>query len=157
MPGANTNSHTNRTRWLSHADKSIVGESGRRAVSQAAELRRRSGHAQRRKMARKAQVLQGARRGFAVRGESHNTQSRAATGTTQNFNFENPLEQRSPVESGGPPERRGIGSRPSFRFRQVNGRKFRLRQGCHRWAQARRGAEHPMEADVMDPWGWNER
>src|SRR5215472_10276878 len=34
---------------------------------------------------------------------------------------------------------------------------FWLRQGCHRWAQARRGAEHPMEADVMDPWGWNER
>ena len=43
--------------------------------------------------------------------------------------------------------------RPSFRFRLVNGRKFRLRQGCHRWAQARRGAEHPMQADEMDPWG----
>src|SRR5262249_11164946 len=36
MPGANTNSHTNRTRWLSHADKSIAGENGRRGVSQAA-------------------------------------------------------------------------------------------------------------------------
>src|SRR5262245_58547769 len=36
IPGANTNSHTNRTRWLSHAAKSIAGESGRRAVSQAA-------------------------------------------------------------------------------------------------------------------------
>ena len=28
MPGANTNRHTNRTTWLSHADKSINGESG---------------------------------------------------------------------------------------------------------------------------------
>jgi len=35
MPGANTNGQTNRTRWLSHADKSIAEESGRRAVSQA--------------------------------------------------------------------------------------------------------------------------
>jgi hypothetical protein len=35
MPGANTKRDTNRTTWLSHADKSIAGESGRRAVSQA--------------------------------------------------------------------------------------------------------------------------
>jgi len=35
MPSANTNGQTNRTRWLSHADKSIAEESGRRAVSQA--------------------------------------------------------------------------------------------------------------------------
>jgi hypothetical protein len=35
MPGANTNSQTNRTRGLSHADKSIAEESGRRAVSPA--------------------------------------------------------------------------------------------------------------------------
>ena len=28
MPGANTNGHTNRTTWLSHADKSIAEESG---------------------------------------------------------------------------------------------------------------------------------
>ncbi len=121
------------------------------------ELRRRSGLAQRTKMARKAQVLQDASRGFPVGDERHHPHARAATGTTQNFNFENPLEQRSPVESGSPPDRRGIRSRPSFRFRLVNGRKFRLRQGCHRWAQARRGAEHPMEADVMDSWRWNER
>jgi hypothetical protein len=36
MPGANTNRDTNRTTWLSHADKSIAEESGRRAVSPAA-------------------------------------------------------------------------------------------------------------------------
>ena len=35
MAGADTNRDTNPTTWLSHADKSIAGEIGRRAVSQA--------------------------------------------------------------------------------------------------------------------------
>ena len=108
-------------------------------------------------MARKAQVIQDASRGFPVGDERHHPHSRAATGTTQNFNFENTPEQRSPVESGGPPDGRGTGSRSSFRSVLLNRRKFRLRQGCHRWAQARGWAEHPVEAEMMDPWGWNER
>src|SRR5262249_48926593 len=47
----------------------------------------------------------------------HHPHSLAATGAAQNFNFENPLEQRSQVESGGPPERRGI-------------RSLRMKEGC---------------------------
>ncbi len=86
-------------------------------------------------------MIQDASRGFPVGDERHHPHSGAASSATQNFNSENPLEQRSPVEFRGPPDRRVIRSRPYFRLSLLNGRKFRLRQGCHRWAQVCRGAE----------------
>jgi len=71
---------------LSHADKSIAGESAGVPSVSKRELRRRSGLAQRREMAWKAQVLQDASTGFPLGDERHHPHSRAATGTTQNFN-----------------------------------------------------------------------